>query len=223
MKKILTLVFALLLSIGVSAQTQLTEAVNFEATAHNGEEIELFDILDGGQYALIYFYYSTGPAPVKDYVAKLVDAYYSLGCNSEDIYFMEISPEDHAKSTDEWISTYKVPFPTIHKETEGDTGDSIAAKYQIKNFNVFESNGFENVKDSYDYILINPPIRAGKEVIFKMFEDSIKYLKKDGILMIVIRKDQGAPSAKKKLSELYGNCETLDREKGYHILVSKKI
>ena len=98
-----------------------------------------------------------------------------------------------------------------------------ASKYQIKNYNVFESNGFENVKDLYDYILINPPIRAGKEVIFKMFEDSIKYLKKDGILMIVIRKDQGAPSAKKKLNELYGNCETLDREKGYHILVSKKI
>lgn len=98
-----------------------------------------------------------------------------------------------------------------------------ASKYQIKNFNVFESNGFENVKDSYDYILINPPIRAGKEVIFKMFEDSIEYLKEDGILMIVIRKDQGAPSAKKKLDELYGNCVTVDREKGYHILVSKKI
>ena len=98
-----------------------------------------------------------------------------------------------------------------------------ASKYQIKNFNFFESNGFENVKDSYDYILINPPIRAGKEVIFKMFEDSIEYLKEDGILMIVIRKDQGAPSAKKKLDELYGNCVTVDREKGYHILVSKKI
>lgn len=98
-----------------------------------------------------------------------------------------------------------------------------ATKYQIKNFNVFESNGFENVKDLYDYILINPPIRAGKEVIFKMFEDSIEYLKEDGILMIVIRKDQGAPSAKKKLDELYGNCVTVDREKGYHILVSKKI
>lgn len=98
-----------------------------------------------------------------------------------------------------------------------------ASKYQVKNFTVFESNGFEKVVDLYDYILINPPIRAGKEVIFKMFEDSIKYLKKDGILMIVIRKDQGAPSAKKKLNELYGNCETLDREKGYHILVSKKI
>ena len=56
-----------------------------------------------------------------------------------------------------------------------------------------------------------------------MFEDSIKYLKNDGILMIVIRKDQGAPSAKNKLTEVYGNCDTMDREKGYHILVSKKI
>ena len=98
-----------------------------------------------------------------------------------------------------------------------------ASKYQIKNFNVFESNGFENVKDSYDYILINPPIRAGKEIIFKMFEDSINYLNNEGVLMIVIRKDQGAPSAKNKLLSIFGNCETIDREKGYHILVSKKI
>ena len=131
MKKILTLVFALLLSIGVSAQTQLTEAVNFEATAHNGEKIELFDILDGGQYALIYFYSSTGPAQVKAPITSLVDAYYSLGCNSEDIYFMEVSDKDHNQSTDVWISTYKVPFPTIHTETKGDTGDSITAKYQV--------------------------------------------------------------------------------------------
>ena len=58
----------------------------------------------------------------------------------------------------------------------------------------------------------------GKEVIFKMFDNSINYLKKDGVLMIVIRKDQGAPSAKTKLASIYGNCDTLDREKGYHIL-----
>ena len=98
-----------------------------------------------------------------------------------------------------------------------------AKKYLNIGFNVFESNGFEKVGKLYDFILINPPIRAGKEVIFKMFEDSIKYLKNDGILMIVIRKDQGAPSAKNKLVEIYGNCETLDREKGYHILCCKKI
>ena len=116
----------------------------------------------------------------------------------------------------------KVDFIDVNTRALNLTKDN-ASKYQVKNFSVFESNGFENVKDLYDYILINPPIRAGKEVIFKMFEDSIKYLKDDGILMIVIRKDQVAPSAKNKLTEVYGNCDTMDREKGYHILVSKKI
>jgi len=96
-------------------------------------------------------------------------------------------------------------------------------KYNINNFRVFESDGFEKIDSKYDYILMNPPIRAGKEIIFKMFEDSINYLNNEGVLMIVIRKDQGAPSAKNKLLSIFGNCETIDREKGYHILKCKKI
>ena len=115
----------------------------------------------------------------------------------------------------------KVDFIDVNKRALNLTLEN-AQKYCRNIFNVFESNGFENVKDLYDYILINPPIRAGKEVIFKMFEDSIKHLKNDGVLLIVIRKDQGAPSAKTKLTAIYGNCETLDREKGYHILKSIK-
>lgn len=111
----------------------------------------------------------------------------------------------------------KVDFIDVNKRALGLTRENID-KYQIKNCSVFESDGFENVKDLYDNILINPPIRAGKEVIFKMFENSINYLNKNGVLLIVIRKDQGAPSAKNKLFDIYGNCETIDREKGYHIL-----
>ena len=115
----------------------------------------------------------------------------------------------------------RVDFVDVNKRALNLTSEN-AKKYSVNNFNVFESNGFENVKDEYDYILINPPIRAGKEVIFKMFEDSINHLKKGGVLLIVIRKDQGAPSAKNKLESIFGNCETIDREKGYHILKSVK-
>lgn len=115
----------------------------------------------------------------------------------------------------------RVDFVDVNKRALNLTSEN-AKKYCVNNFNVFESNGFENVKDEYDYILINPPIRAGKEVIFKMFEDSINHLKKGGVLLIVIRKDQGAPSAKNKLESIFGNCETIDREKGYHILKSVK-
>ena len=115
----------------------------------------------------------------------------------------------------------KVDFIDVNRRALNLTLEN-ANKYLKNSFNVFESNGFESVKNEYDYILINPPIRAGKEVIFKMFEDSIKHLKNGGVLMIVIRKDQGAPSAKNKLNSIFGNCETLDREKGYHILKCSK-
>ena len=115
----------------------------------------------------------------------------------------------------------KVDFIDVNRRAFNLTMEN-ATKYCKNSFNVFESNGFENVKELFDFILINPPIRAGNEVIFKMFEDSIKHLKNDGNLMIVIRKDQGAPSAKTKLLSIFGNCETLDREKGYHILKCHK-
>ena len=115
----------------------------------------------------------------------------------------------------------KVDFIDVNKRALNLTEEN-AKKYNLKNYHVFESDGFEKINSNYDFILINPPIRAGKEVIFKMFEDSIKHLKNDGVLLIVIRKDQGAPSAKNKLLSIYNNCETIDREKGYHILKCKK-
>lgn len=134
MKKFLSFAFALLLSIGVSAQTSLTTAVNFTSTAHNGEQIDLFEILDGGQYVLIDFFFTTC-GPCKETTPRIVDAYYRLGCNEGDVYFMEVSPTDYNASympfVDNWIETYNIPYPTIHTQTGGDTGDKIYEMYGI--------------------------------------------------------------------------------------------
>ena len=92
--------------------------------------------------------------------------------------------------------------------------------YRLTNVNCFVSNGFENVDKNYDRIVINPPIRAGKQVIYKMFEDSKMHLKEDGALYIVIKKSLGAPSAMKKLQELFVNVEVLEKDKGYFIIKS---
>ena len=78
------------------------------------------------------------------------------------------------------------------------------------------------VKNEYNFIFINPPIRAGKQVIYKMFEDSFASLCNYGNLVIVIRKSHGAPSAQKKLIEIFGNCEIKEKNKGYYILQSTK-
>ncbi len=95
-------------------------------------------------------------------------------------------------------------------------------KLGLENVNIGISDGFNNVKNKYNYIFINPPIRAGKKVIYKMFDDSFEFLLANGVLTIVIRKSHGAPSAYKKLFELFGNCEIKEKNKGYYILQSIK-
>ncbi|MBF1104407.1 MAG: methyltransferase, partial [Solobacterium sp.] len=44
-----------------------------------------------------------------------------------------------------------------------------------------------------------------------------------GSIYAVIRKQQGAESAKKKFAEVFGNCEVISKDRGYYILQSRKL
>lgn len=92
-----------------------------------------------------------------------------------------------------------------------------AEKNQVS-LEVKESNGFESIPGKYDAILMNPPIRTGKENVYQLFDGAYQHLKQDGKFFCVIRKQQGAPSAQKKLLELYQNCEIQAKSKGYWVL-----
>lgn len=83
---------------------------------------------------------------------------------------------------------------------------------------IFQSNVYENVTGKFQHIISNPPIRAGKRVVHGVISGSYDHLLDDGDLTIVIQKKQGAPSAKAKMEEVFGNCETLKKDKGYYIL-----
>ncbi len=87
---------------------------------------------------------------------------------------------------------------------------------------VIASSAFENIKDSYDIIMTNPPIRAGKDVVFSFYEGAYVHLNNGGKLYVVIQKKQGAPSTKAKLESLFGNCEIADKKSGYFILRAVK-
>lgn len=80
------------------------------------------------------------------------------------------------------------------------------------------SDGFEKIEGEFDAVITNPPIRAGKAVIYKMFEDAKAHLAPGGALYLVIRKQQGAPSALRFLKELYGRAEVIERDGGYWII-----
>jgi 16S rRNA (guanine1207-N2)-methyltransferase len=69
----------------------------------------------------------------------------------------------------------------------------------------------------FDAVLTNPPIRAGKETVHRIFTDAYEVLKPGGSLWVVIQKKQGAPSAFAKLETIYADVQEVNRDKGYKI------
>ncbi len=84
-----------------------------------------------------------------------------------------------------------------------------------------ESNIYEQVNGTFDVILTNPPIRAGKSVVVEILEKAQEHLKPNGELWFVIRKDQGAKSIEKLIKEIY-TLEIVKKEKGFFIFRAKK-
>ncbi|MDA3931827.1 MAG: methyltransferase [Tenericutes bacterium] len=84
--------------------------------------------------------------------------------------------------------------------------------------NVFKSDGFQNISEKYDLIVTNPPIRTGKKVIYKMFEDAMHHLADNGSLYMVIQKKQGAMSAIKFCQTIYNDVEIVSKKSGYVII-----
>ena len=100
-------------------------------------------------------------------------------------------------------------------------------KRNIKKYNnfkgsVFLSDAYSAVKDTYDVIITNPPIRVGKEKLLSILTGAFDHLKDNGVLYFVIRKDQGALSIKKIL-EKDRIVETINKDKGYFIYKVKKM
>lgn len=115
------------MSASLSAQCLLTVAVDFTATDVHGTEINLFEILDGGQYALIDFFYTTC-GPCQAATPHVAESYYAFGCNAYDVFYMEISPIDGDAALQTWCTNYGIEYPTIG--TSGG-GSSICSTYGI--------------------------------------------------------------------------------------------
>ena len=86
--------------------------------------------------------------------------------------------------------------------------------------NIFYSNLYENVDKKYDFIVTNPPIKVGKEILFNVVTGSKNHLKDGGEIVLVIRKNHGQESMKKHMQEVFNNVEILKRDRGYYIMRS---
>lgn len=98
-----------------------------------------------------------------------------------------------------------------------------AERNGVQNVDIRVSDVYSAVKgETFDVILTNPPIRAGKEIVHRIFTDGYELLADGGEMWVVIQKKQGAPSAMKKLQETYREVEEVDRSKGYFIIRAVK-
>lgn len=84
---------------------------------------------------------------------------------------------------------------------------------------ILQSDGYASIDDKdFDHILQNPPIRAGKSVIYQMFAQGAERLKTHGKLWLVIRKQQGAESAIRYLHTLFDEVQTIAKKGGFWVL-----
>ena len=87
---------------------------------------------------------------------------------------------------------------------------------------IIESNIYDQITQTFDIIVSNPPIRAGKEVVYQMLLGAFDHLKEHGELWFVMRKDQGVKSTIKVLNEKY-ETTIMAKDKGFYIVKAQKI
>lgn len=116
------------------------------------------------------------------------------------------------------------PTQTVEMVDVNQRGLDLAKKNaelnHIDNVAIFVSDVYSNIapEKKYGLIVTNPPIRAGKTVVSNILSGAKSHLVSGGVLLVVIQKKQGEPSARKLLTKTYGNCTILKRDKGYYVL-----
>ncbi len=114
MRKFLSLIVVMMLCFNVKAQgLAITEAADF-TFSDNGTEKTLFEILDGGQHALLFFlnYQSTS-----DDLAAIINGVYSnLGKNQDDVYMIGIDHANESTLLNQWAHLTEIEFPLVAKD-----------------------------------------------------------------------------------------------------------
>lgn len=93
----------------------------------------------------------------------------------------------------------------------------------INNVVIKPGDGFGAFSDQkFDLIVTNPPIRAGKQVIYGLIDQAYQALNNGGRLVLVIKTKHGAKSMEAKLSSVFNNATEVEKGGGYRVFESRK-
>ena len=93
---------------------------------------------------------------------------------------------------------------------------------KVLNAKAVQSNLFEKAAGEFDCILSNPPISAGREIVFAMVGGSHPRLVPGGSLQMVARKSKGGVALSREMARVFGNVEDIGRQSGFHVYKSVK-
>ena len=96
------------------------------------------------------------------------------------------------------------------------------ARLNKSNAKAVKSDVFENLHRAFDCILLNPPQSAGKNLCFRMIEESFEHLNAGGSFQLVARHQKGGRTLSEKMHEVFGNCKAIAKSKGFRIYYSEK-
>ena len=139
--------------------------------------------------------------PLEEVGGKILD----MGCGYG-VFGIVIS-----KITSAHVDMVDVNLRALHLATRN------AKENGVSDVSIFESNVYQNVSSKYSSIVTNPPIRAGKKVVYDIVMNAKNYLEDDGKLFLVIRKEQGAKSLIVDLEKIY-TVDILKKSKGFFII-----
>ena len=139
--------------------------------------------------------------PLEEVGGKILD----MGCGYG-VFGIVIS-----KLTSAHVDMVDVNLRALHLATRN------AKENSVSNVSIFESNVYQNVSSKYSSIVTNPPIRAGKKVVYDIVMNAKNDLEDDEKRFLVIRKEQGAKSLIVDLEKIY-TVDILKKSKGFFII-----
>jgi 16S rRNA (guanine1207-N2)-methyltransferase len=91
----------------------------------------------------------------------------------------------------------------------------------VPGVDIRHGEGFSMVPER-DFTLIasNPPIRAGKQVMYPLLANAKDHLLPNGTLYVVIRTKQGASSLERHLTTIYSRVDTIAKGGGYRVFAA---
>lgn len=92
-----------------------------------------------------------------------------------------------------------------------------ARRNGLANVTVLQGEGLAPIQGALDLVATNPPIRAGKKVVYGLLAEAADRLRPGGEFWAVIRTSQGARSLQAELTRLFFEVGEVEKGGGYRV------